>query len=191
MSVGGPRQDHRGSSVAASIVAARASGEVGSSGDHEGVHLRTTPTAPTAGPIATGHETDDRIRETLNAIHDPCSLAANAPIGLVDMGLVVGWEVDDDHRLRVALTVTAPGCMLAPKFALDAELQLRALDLFSDVEITFERGGFWTEDRIAPAARARLAERRTNANHQLGVTPQAWKRSLPMSSVPSDPSPTA
>lgn len=191
MSVGGPRQDHRGSSAAASIVAAPASGEVGSSGDHEGVPLSTTETAPAAAPTVAGETLDDRIRETLNAIHDPCSLAANAPIGLVDMGLVIGWEVDDARKLRVALTVTAPGCMLAPKFALDAELRLRALDLFSDVEISFERGGFWTEDRIAPAARARLAERRTNANRQLGVTPQAWKRSLPMSTVPSDPSPTA
>lgn len=148
-------------------------------------------TAARAAVPADARSDDDLIHETLNAVHDPCSLAANAPIGLADMGLVVGWEVDDARKLRVVLTVTAPGCMLAPKFALDAELKLRALDLFSDVEITFERGAFWTEDRIAPSARARLAERRTTANHQLGVTPQAWKRSLPMSSVPSDPSPTA
>lgn len=126
----------------------------------------TTTAAPTI---------DDQIRATLNAVHDPCSLAANAPIGLVDMGLVVGWEVDDAHNLEVTLTVTAPGCMLAPKFALDAELRLRELGLFGDIDVNFQKGIFWTEDRIAPDARARLAERRAASNRQLHVLPQAWK----------------
>lgn len=141
----------------------------------------TTQLTDTTTPVPT---IDDRIRETLNAVHDPCSLAANAPIGLVDMGLVVGWKVDDAQNLEVTLTVTAPGCMLAPKFALDAELRLRALGIFGDIDITFQSGIFWTEDRMAPAARARLNARRASSNRQLNVTPQAWKQAAAANAHP-------
>ena len=43
---------------------------------------------------------DDRIMAALHQVCDPCSIAANAPISIVDMGLVRDWSIDEGGKSR-------------------------------------------------------------------------------------------
>lgn len=49
-----------------------------------------------------------RVEEVIDRIYDPCSVAAENPISLIDMGLVRGWSVDESRRLlEVTMCVTS------------------------------------------------------------------------------------
>ncbi|MCG8442306.1 MAG: iron-sulfur cluster assembly protein, partial [Caulobacterales bacterium] len=59
------------------------------------------------------------VRACLNTIIDPCSEAAGAPAGLADMGLIDSIEIEEAEegaRVRIALCVTHPTCLMAGAF---------------------------------------------------------------------------
>jgi metal-sulfur cluster biosynthetic enzyme len=89
------------------------------------------------------------------------------------MGLVLGWEQLGPGHLRVRMCVTSPGCTLAGSFMRAAEQRLLELPELDRVDVVLEDGPFWTEERLAPSARGRLAERRRRS--QTTVKPQMWR----------------
>ena len=101
------------------------------------------------------------VTTVLNEITDPCSRGANLPIGMVDMGLVEHLEVANGH-VRLRLIPTYPGCLFIGFFEVEARTRLRKLTWCEDVSVeqVSAAEGVWTEDRMSPAARARLEDRR-------------------------------
>lgn len=61
------------------------------------------------------------VRQALSAVQDPCSVAAGRPTNIVDLGLLVSADVDDDGVLVIVLRTTFPGCTMAPHFTRAAE----------------------------------------------------------------------
>jgi metal-sulfur cluster biosynthetic enzyme len=102
----------------------------------------------------------DRIRRTLNTIHDPCSIASGRPTGLVDMGLVLGWQVQD-RTLSVRFAVTFAGCTMAPHFTEAARAALSAFDEFDRVETMVDTAHIW--------------ERPASLEVAMQGEPQAWR----------------
>jgi metal-sulfur cluster biosynthetic enzyme len=100
------------------------------------------------------------LREVLNTIVDPCSAAARSPTGLVDMGIVDGIE-QADGEVVVRLLPTFAGCLFAALFADEAEQRIAALPWCRSVRVETVADDVWTEERMAPAARARLEHRRS------------------------------
>jgi metal-sulfur cluster biosynthetic enzyme len=105
----------------------------------------------------------------LEEIVDPCSTAAGVPAGLVSMGLVRSIQLPSpatDGTLRVTLTMTEPGCMMAAIFAENARERLAPLagaDGFHDVsgvEVALDASQVWEPDDMAPAYRSRLVAAR-------------------------------
>lgn len=95
------------------------------------------------------------IRQALDDIVDPCSIATGAPIGLVAMGLV------SDIRLgaagcTVVLRVTSPLCMQMPMIMDAVDRRLRTLDNIGAVECIVDPALDWEPAMMAPAAMARL-----------------------------------
>ncbi|MGW1024804.1 metal-sulfur cluster assembly factor [Streptomyces sp. NPDC002577] len=115
--------------------------------------------------------TEARIRATLNEILDPCSITAGVPAGLDDMGLVSDIHVQDDdaggQRIAVTVGVTEPSCVLIGSFANEAHARLTALPGVSAVDVTLAEDFDWTQDRLAPHYRQRLAEHRAQARRTL------------------------
>lgn len=103
---------------------------------------------------------DDRIRAALNRIHDPCSIAAGRPTGLVDMGLVLGWEIEG-RTLLMRFAVTFAGCTMAPHFTEAARAALSAFAEFDRVETTVDTSHVW--------------ERPASLELTLEGKPQAWR----------------
>ena len=101
------------------------------------------------------------VLSALNRIVDPCSVAASAPAGLVDMGLVrevavvpeaEGWAV------KVSLSVTHPFCLMAGIFIAEAEKELRSIRAWSTIEVTLDSKTLWSPELMSPEYRDRLAE---------------------------------
>ncbi|MEE4155238.1 MAG: iron-sulfur cluster assembly protein [Erythrobacter sp.] len=103
---------------------------------------------------------DDRIRSMLNSIHDPCSIAAGRPTGLIDMGLVLGWEMEG-RSLCVRFAVTFAGCTMAPHFTEAARTALGAFEEFDRVETRVDTNHVW--------------ERPASLRIALEGKPQAWR----------------
>jgi metal-sulfur cluster biosynthetic enzyme len=105
-----------------------------------------------------------RIEEQLNEIVDPCSAAAGAPAGLVDMGLIRSLDVadgEDGAEVKVVVRVTHPGCMMAPVFLAQVQGLVQELPEVATIDASLDTGFDWTERDMSPAYRERLQQVRT------------------------------
>jgi metal-sulfur cluster biosynthetic enzyme len=99
------------------------------------------------------------VRAQLNAIIDPCSLAAGAPAGLDEMGLVRGVEVEATPGgavIRVRIGLTEPGCMIGASFITRAHERLEPLPGVASVEVTLEHDCDWTPADLDPSYAQKL-----------------------------------
>jgi metal-sulfur cluster biosynthetic enzyme len=105
-----------------------------------------------------------RVRERLNAIQDPCSLAQGFGVGMADMGLVTGITAQpsrhDHFAIEVHLRATAPACFSVPFFNMAAREALEALPEVDEVVLIWGSPADWSAEDMSPDVRRRLAERR-------------------------------
>ncbi len=114
----------------------------------------------------------ERILAALDTVIDPCSARFGAPLGLVGMGIIRAVELRDD-AVVVTLAPTFPDCLFLAHFDLEVRKALQAVDL-ANVSIRIDFGDVdWEEDRLSPAARAKLTavrdRRRAMAPHAVGL----------------------
>jgi metal-sulfur cluster biosynthetic enzyme len=128
---------------------------------------------------------DEEIRAALEQVFDPCSLASNAPLNIIDMGLVRGWEVDGDNNLTVTMCVTSPSCTMGPNMASGAERLLRRIPGLSSATISFDVTTFWTPDLMSPEGKESLARRRRDTIALSGLKPQQWRQARPLEVSPA------
>ena len=106
------------------------------------------------------------VRARLNAIVDPCSLAAGAPAGIDEMGLVRAVNIKATPGgavIRVRIGLTEPGCMIGASFVARAHECLEPLPGVASVEVTLEHDCDWTPADLDPSYARRLhAVRRTS-----------------------------
>jgi metal-sulfur cluster biosynthetic enzyme len=107
---------------------------------------------------------EDTVRAELNLIVDPCSVAAGAPAGLVEMGLIRALTVTptpEGASVQVRIGVTEPGCLMGAAFATQARQRLTALPGVHEVTIELDHAADWLPTDLAPTYQLRLAEVRT------------------------------
>jgi FeS assembly SUF system protein len=104
--------------------------------------LDRKPTAEELGPA---------IIEALKSVYDP-----EIPVNIYDLGLIYGFEVDENYFVDVAMTLTAPGCPVAETFPGIVENAVKGVVGVSDarVELTFEPP--WTMDNMSEEAKLEL-----------------------------------
>jgi metal-sulfur cluster biosynthetic enzyme len=99
------------------------------------------------------------VRARLNAIVDPCSLAAGAPAGIDEMGLVRAVDVDATPGgavIRIRIGLTEPGCMIGASFVTRAHECLESLPDVASVKVTLEHDCDWTPADLDAAYAKRL-----------------------------------
>ena len=91
------------------------------------------------------------IVEALKTVYDP-----EIPVNIYDLGLIYGFEVDDNYFVDVSMTLTAPGCPVAETFPGIVENAVKGVVGVSDarVELTFEPP--WTMDNMSEEAKLEL-----------------------------------
>lgn len=91
------------------------------------------------------------IIEALKTVYDP-----EIPVNIYDLGLIYGFEVDDQYFVDVSMTLTAPGCPVAETFPGIVENAVKSVVGVSDarVELTFDPP--WTMANMSEEAKLEL-----------------------------------
>lgn len=99
----------------------------------------------------TPEELGPDIIEAFKTVYDP-----EIPVNIYDLGLIYGFEVDDNYFVDVSMTLTAPGCPVAETFPGIVENAVKSVVGVSDarVELTFEPP--WTMDNMSEEAKLEL-----------------------------------
>ncbi|MCS7126254.1 MAG: iron-sulfur cluster assembly protein [Aigarchaeota archaeon] len=95
---------------------------------------------------------NSKVIEALKNVYDP-----EIPINIYDLGLVYMVEVDDEGRVKIDMTLTAPGCPIATMILSSVESSIReSIPEVSDVKINLVWDPPWTPLRITPQGREAL-----------------------------------
>jgi len=122
---------------------------------------------------------DEQIRLALEQVCDPCSIAAQAPLSIIDMGLIQGWLVDAQGNLVVRMCLTSPSCTMSPNMVKAAEELLSAIPGLTSARVEVDAKAFWTPDRMTERGRNILDLRRQTSLTKAEVVPQQWRGRTP------------
>ena len=91
------------------------------------------------------------IVEALKSVYDP-----EIPVNIYDLGLIYEVEVDDDRRVAITMTFTAPNCPMADEVVAEVKRKILDIECVSgcDINLTFDPP--WTRDRMTEAAQLEL-----------------------------------
>jgi metal-sulfur cluster biosynthetic enzyme len=126
--------------------------------------------------------TADDIRARLNEIADPCSIAAGAPAGLVEMGLVRDVTVrdaPDGAVVRVRIGLTEPGCMMGASFVVRTRECLEGLPGIACVDVELEHDCDWTPRDLDPGYASRLQTMRARRQQAYAARAAALETTEP------------
>jgi len=98
--------------------------------------------------VTTATLNEEAVRRALRQVKDP-----ELDMNIVDLGLVYDVEVADGD-VRIAMTLTSPGCPAGPMITNDAYKVVRALEGVQDVDVEIVWEPYWTPERIDPKVRA-------------------------------------
>jgi metal-sulfur cluster biosynthetic enzyme len=118
---------------------------------------------------------NEEIRAALEQVCDPCSIAANAPLSILDMGLIQGWSVDKEGNLRVRMCLTSPSCTMSPHIVKAAEGMLSSIRGVKSARVEVDPEVFWTPANMTGRGREILHSRRETSLTKAEVAPQQWR----------------
>lgn len=94
--------------------------------------------------------TDDLIA-AFKSVFDP-----EIPVDIYELGLIYKVDIDDDRKVDVEMTLTAPGCPVAGDMPGWVENAAKAVEGVSDVEVRLTFDPPWTPARMSDEARLAL-----------------------------------
>lgn len=114
------------------------------------------------GPATGATPTEERVREVLREVVDPCSAATGSNLDVVEMGLVEGIEVEhgegDGDHVQVDLRLTSPMCHMVPYFYEEIEGRVGDLPGIASATLETDGGLEWTEDEMSEEAKRKRQE---------------------------------
>ncbi len=94
--------------------------------------------------------TREQIVEVLRQIYDP-----EIPVNIYDLGLIYGIEIKGD-KVKIRMTLTAPGCPLAGYLQQEVKERLEALEGVSEAEVEIVWEPRWTIDMMTDEGKEAL-----------------------------------
>ena len=94
--------------------------------------------------------TDDLIA-AFKTVYDP-----EIPVDIYELGLIYKVDIDDDRKVDIDMTLTAPGCPVAGDMPGWIENAARTVDGISDVEVRLTFDPPWDPSRMSDEARLAL-----------------------------------
>ena len=123
----------------------------GADADAIGKPIPSAPVAP-AEPTDSGPEgVRSLVWQTLKTCYDP-----EIPVDIVELGLVYACDVlpmdDGRYRVRIQMTLTAPGCGMGEVLAEEVADKVLALPLVAEVNVDFVFDPPWDRSMMSEAA---------------------------------------
>jgi len=95
--------------------------------------------------------TEELVFEALKDVYDP-----EIPVNVVDLGLIYGVKVDENNKVFVTMTLTAPGCPMASMVEEDAREKIMSGTGAKDAEIEMVFDPPWTPELISDEGKKAL-----------------------------------
>jgi len=96
-------------------------------------------------------ELEGEIVSVLKYIYDP-----EIPVNIYDLGLIYNIEVDDQKKVHIRMTLTAPNCPIADQIVMKVEDQIKNIDGVSDAEVELVFDPPWHQDMMSDEAKLEL-----------------------------------
>lgn len=100
-------------------------------------------------------ELEKKMWDALRQCYDP-----EIPVNIVDLGLVYDCSVEPieggGYRANVKMTLTAPGCPVAPMMAQDVQNKLISIEGIEEANVEVVWDPPWTQDMMSEAAKLQL-----------------------------------
>jgi FeS assembly SUF system protein len=113
------------------------------------------PEAPAETPSAIPQAELNRITDDLIAafksVYDP-----EIPVDIYELGLIYKVDIDDDRKVDIDMTLTAPGCPVAGDMPGWIENAARTVEGIVDVEVRLTFDPPWDPSRMSDEARLAL-----------------------------------
>ena len=100
---------------------------------------------------ADSSELHNAVIEALKGVYDP-----EIPVNIYDLGLVYQLKINDDGKVDIDMTLTAPGCPVAQTFPATVEERIRAVPGVSDAHVEIVWDPPWEKSRMSELARIEL-----------------------------------
>nr|WP_321362302.1 SUF system Fe-S cluster assembly protein [uncultured Hyphomonas sp.] len=111
--------------------------------------------AETAAPSAIPQDELNRITDDLIAsfktVYDP-----EIPVDIYELGLIYKVDIDDDRKVDIEMTLTAPGCPVAGEMPGWVETAARTVEGVTNVEVQLTFDPPWDPSRMSDEARLAL-----------------------------------
>ena len=113
-------------------------------------HASWTPEGEVA-PAPPGRPSEDAIIEACASVYDP-----EIPVNIYELGLIYAIETDDENRVKIEMSLTAPGCPSAQELPVQVREAVMAVDGVAacDVEVVWDPP--WDPSRMSEDARLSL-----------------------------------
>jgi FeS assembly SUF system protein len=94
---------------------------------------------------------ETEIVQVLKNIFDP-----EIPVNIYDLGLIYAIDVDDDNKVEITMTLTAPNCPVADSLLAEVQEKVNAVEGVTEakVNLTFEPP--WDESNLSDEAKLDL-----------------------------------
>ena len=93
----------------------------------------------------------EKIVKVLKTIFDP-----EIPVDIYELGLIYDVFVNEEHDVKILMTLTTPNCPVAETLPVEVEEKVKSINEVNDaeVEITFDPP--WTQDLMSEEAKLEL-----------------------------------
>lgn len=98
-----------------------------------------------------GASLEEKVIAALRTIHDP-----ELPVNIYDLGLIYLIHIDEQAKLQVQMTLTAPACPVAGTLPGQVEAVLRQVDGIRDASVELVWDPPWTRERMSEEAKLTL-----------------------------------
>ena len=93
----------------------------------------------------------DKIVKVIKTIYDP-----EIPVDIYELGLIYDVFVNEDHEVRIIMTLSSPNCPVAESLPQEVKEKVKSIDMVKDVEVELTFEPPWTKDIMSEEAKLEL-----------------------------------
>ncbi len=93
---------------------------------------------------------ETEIANVLRGIYDP-----EIPVNIFDLGLIYEINVDDEKKVELVMTMTAPNCPMADELLMEVDEKVKAIPGVKELKVNLTFDPPWTPERIKLSPRSR------------------------------------
>jgi FeS assembly SUF system protein len=101
--------------------------------------------------ITKNTELMQRVIDEIKTCYDP-----EIPVDVWELGLIYELDLNDDHELKITMTLTSPNCPVAESLPAEVENKLKLIAGIKSAELKLTFEPTWTKDMMSEVAQLEL-----------------------------------